>query len=179
MRRRARSADRTRPRHRPLRTRLPGCHRQPAPPCRDESPGAHQAPTEVRSHQARARRPPASGARRVGCRASSRSPADRCRRPTLSMVPRPAKPLTTVRRRLPMPTGPSVRSSPRIAYFDHWGDRVGSLRTAKTSSIGRSIVTLQMNWPMTGTSLTYGATSKASPAAILISGHAPVRQTGP
>jgi hypothetical protein len=47
---------------------------------------------------------------------------------TLSMVPIPAMPFTTVRRRLPTRGGPSVSSSPRIECFDHSGDRV-SLRS--------------------------------------------------
>src|SRR5918996_4784085 len=60
---------------------------------------------------------------------------------TFSMVP-PNGPFVTARRRLPMPGGPGVMSSASIALADHFGDCVGSVRTAKTSSTGRAMVTL-------------------------------------
>lgn len=76
-------------------------------------------------------------------RPSARSRSNSVTSMTLS-IGRPRMPLTTARRRLPMPTGPSVSSSPLIAFAAHRGARVGSVRTRKTSATGRAMTTLMV-----------------------------------
>ena len=60
--------------------------------------------------------------------------------------------MTTALRRLPMPTGPSVSSSPLIAFAAHRGASVGSVRTRKTSSTGRAMTTLMIAFATGSTS---------------------------